>query len=267
NGKIERPHWDVRQSLFKACDGDMRKWAKMLIPVFWAERITTRKRMGCSPYFAVTGSHPVLALDIVQATWLVEPPAGFWSTEELIGIRAKQLGLHAIEVEKLIKRVDQEKRRRTLRYLEANQATIRSWDFPPGTLVLVRNTAIEKALNKKAKPRFLGPCIVIRRTLGGAYVMAEMDGSVIANKIAAFRVYPYAARRKVKLPSNLEELTGLSAKELDRVVNGPEPDDTPPVEIQTDGVVTELAGEESGESSWPLTLGDDDEQVGSDSDH
>ncbi|THU98882.1 hypothetical protein K435DRAFT_659991, partial [Dendrothele bispora CBS 962.96] len=156
---------------------------------------------------------------------------------------------------------------RTLRYLEANQATIRSWDFPPGTLVLVRNTAIEKALNKKAKLRFLGPCIVIRRTLGGAYVLAEMDGSVIANKIAAFRVYPYAARRKVKLPSNLEELTGLSAKELDRVVNGPEPDDTPPVEIQTDGVVTELAGEESGESSWPLTLGDDDEQVGSDSDH
>jgi hypothetical protein len=25
--------------------------------VFWAERITVRKRMGCSPYFAATGTH------------------------------------------------------------------------------------------------------------------------------------------------------------------------------------------------------------------
>jgi len=26
NGKIERPHWDVRQSLYKAASGDASKW-------------------------------------------------------------------------------------------------------------------------------------------------------------------------------------------------------------------------------------------------
>src|SRR6202142_3776341 len=74
NGLVERSHFDVRQSLFKAVDGDQKRWSLGVHSVFWAERVTIRKRMGCSPYFAVTGSHPLIPLDISEATYLQPPP-------------------------------------------------------------------------------------------------------------------------------------------------------------------------------------------------
>jgi len=40
NGLIERPHFDVRQALFKATDGDQSKWSSAAYSVFWADCIT-----------------------------------------------------------------------------------------------------------------------------------------------------------------------------------------------------------------------------------
>ena len=84
NGLIKRAHFDIQQSLFKAVDGDQSKWSTGAHSVFWAERITVRKRMGCSPYFAVTGSHPLIPLDIAEATYLQPPPDSILLTPDLI---------------------------------------------------------------------------------------------------------------------------------------------------------------------------------------
>jgi len=88
NGMVERSHFDVRQSLFKAVDGDQKRWSSGTHSVFWAERITTRKRMGCSPYFAVTGAHPILPFDIFEATYLQPAPTSILSSTDLIVRRA-----------------------------------------------------------------------------------------------------------------------------------------------------------------------------------
>ena len=42
------------------------------------------------------------------------------------------------------------------------------------------------------------------------------------------------------LPSNLSTLPGLSEAELQDIINGPDPDDTPPVELHTEGTLNEL---------------------------
>ena len=73
NGLVKRPHFDIRQVLFKACNGIQSKWASVAYSIFWADRITTRFQMGCSPYFAVTGTHPLLLFDISKATYLLPP--------------------------------------------------------------------------------------------------------------------------------------------------------------------------------------------------
>ncbi|THV01786.1 hypothetical protein K435DRAFT_654715 [Dendrothele bispora CBS 962.96] len=196
---------------------------------------------------------PVLPFDIVQATWLVQVPDRTLSWAELIGERAKALALHTLEVDRIIESIEKKKIKDTLRYLDTHKAKVRNWNFKPGSLRLVRNTAIEKSLNRKLKPRFLWPCIVVRWTIGGSYVLAEMDGSVLQNKIAAFRVYPYHARRKIKLPDNLTGLTGLSEGELEEIINGPEPDDTPPVELGTEGTIEELPAEVPEDEGWSST--------------
>jgi hypothetical protein len=53
NGMVECSHFDVRQSLFKVVDGDQKRWSLGVYLVFWAERVTPRKRMGCSTSSAV----------------------------------------------------------------------------------------------------------------------------------------------------------------------------------------------------------------------
>ncbi|ETW75489.1 hypothetical protein HETIRDRAFT_56478, partial [Heterobasidion irregulare TC 32-1] len=78
-----------------------------------------------------------------------------------------------------------------------------------GSLVLMRNTAIEKVLNQKMRPWYLGPLLVISRNWGGAYILAELDGLVFDRPIAAFCVIPYFARRSLKL-TKLEALLNIS---------------------------------------------------------
>ena len=91
NGIVERTHFDICQALFKACDGDQSKWHLVVTLVMWADCVTIRQCMGCSPYFSVTGSHPLLPLDIAEATYLLPPPDAPLSTTDLIATRAVAL--------------------------------------------------------------------------------------------------------------------------------------------------------------------------------
>ena len=49
-----------------------------------------------------------------------------------------------------------------LQYEKDHKAVIKDYNFKLGDLILVRNTAIEKSLDKKMKARYLGPMVVIR---------------------------------------------------------------------------------------------------------
>ena len=84
NGMVEQSHFDVWQVLYKAADGNENKWSQVAYSVFWAERVTIRKHMGCSPYYVATGTHLLLPLDIVEVTYLLPPLESILSTGGLI---------------------------------------------------------------------------------------------------------------------------------------------------------------------------------------
>jgi hypothetical protein len=62
-------------------------------------------------------------------------------------------------------------------------------------------------------PRYLGPLIVLSRNKGGAYIIAELDSSVLNQPIVAFRVIPYFACTKINLPP-LDKLLDISQQRL-----------------------------------------------------
>lgn len=251
NGKIERPHWDVRQSIYKATGGDVSKWFWFFPHVMWADRISVRKGLGCSPFFAITGAHPILPLDIVEATWLVKAPSGPIDTETLIGFRAKALAKHRQHVETMRLRVDKAKLDTLMRYEDDHKHTIKDYNFVPGDLVLSRNTVVEKSLNKKLKPRYNGPFVVIKRLEGGAYIVAELNGAVFQERMAAFRLIPYHARRHIALPVNIHEFIDVSPDTLEALGRSWNKSDHPDRDYTFDGVRLKDLDDSDDEGSEP----------------
>jgi len=60
--------------------------------------------------------------------------------------------------------------------------------------------------------------IIISRNKGGAYIVAELDGSLYDRPIAAFRLIPYFARQHIDFPP-LEDLLDVSIERLRELEN------------------------------------------------
>ena len=84
NGPVEHKHWDFRQVMFKVIDDDTSRWPQGFYSALWSECVTTTCTLGCSPYFAMHGVHPVLPFDIDEATYLIPPPNAILSDEDLL---------------------------------------------------------------------------------------------------------------------------------------------------------------------------------------
>jgi len=215
NGIVERSHFDVRQALYKSAGGIENRWLSVAPYVFWSERVTVRRRMGCSPYYAATGTVPLLPIDIVEASYLQPPPESVLSTTDLVAHRVLDLQKRGQDLHKLHQLVSKARIMEGVRFQERHKRTIHEFNFTRGNLVLMRNTKVEKSLNRKMRPRYLGPLVVVSRNKGGAYILCELDGSVLHQPVAAFRLLPYLARRNIALPDEALDIDTAWLREME----------------------------------------------------
>jgi hypothetical protein len=153
------------------------------------------------------GVHPLLPFDILEATYLAPTQDFGITTEELVAVRARQLAKRPEEIADMQRTITQSRQTNLERFEKRHASQIIDFDFKPGALVLVRNSRIEEALNRKTKPRYTGPMVVVRKTPGTSYIIAELDGSQSQLRVAGFRLIPYFPRVNTSTPlvSNLPD--------------------------------------------------------------
>ena len=101
NGIVERQHRTIRDSLLKTCGDDVSKWPVVAPHVFWADRVTTRRSTGHSPFYMAHGVEPILPFDITLTTFLVPNLISPLSTTDLIAIRTRQLQMREDDLAKI----------------------------------------------------------------------------------------------------------------------------------------------------------------------
>ena len=184
----------------KTAESSIAHWPDVVDVVFWAERVTIQKATGMSPYYIVHGVEPVLPFDLAEATYMSPELGDGVSTTELLAIRAKALLKRDKDLEEVERKVLKARWESVRQFEEKFRYTIKDYNFKPGDLVLVWNSKIESEASRKPKPRCMGPMAVVRRTKGGSYVLAELDGAVSMLQYGAFRLIPYFPRTTLGVP-------------------------------------------------------------------
>jgi len=194
NGVVERGHFTIREAIVKSCEGNIEAWPHKVPLAFFADRIATSSVTGFSAFYLLHGVHPVLPFDLTEASFMVNGFTQNMTTSDLLALRIRQLERRPEDILQAAQTLKNARYRSKAQFEKRFHRKLRHSAYQPGDLVLVRNTAVEKELNKKTKPRYTGPLQVDRRTKGGSYVLREMDGTILRQGVAAFRLYPYISR-------------------------------------------------------------------------
>jgi hypothetical protein len=63
--------------------------------------------------------------------------------------------------------------------------------------------------------RYIGPLIVVSCDYGGAYILSELDGTVLHCPIAAFCLLPYFPHRSIPLPPDIINIDDTCLQEME----------------------------------------------------
>ena len=211
NGVVERGHFIIREAIMKSVS-HRRDWPAKVQLASFADRITVSKVTGFSAYYLLHGIHPVLPFDLADTTFLVDGFTSGMSSTDLLVLRMRQLERRKEDLEKAAKALKAARFKSKEEFEWKYRKRMRRDHYKPGELVLLRNSGEEMKMNRKTKPRYIGPYEVLRKTTGGSYVLQELDGTTLREGVAAFRLLPYVSRHDKKV---LKEVAKVAAEERD----------------------------------------------------
>jgi hypothetical protein len=155
NGVIEKRHHIMRQAIIKTCK--LRQSPKSVHVALLADRVIWSEVTEYSPYFLVYGVDSVLPFDLFDATFMVEGFTRDMSLIDLLALRIQQIERHDKDIRKAIETLYNSRLRSKARFDERYTNTMLKNPPKPGDLVLVRNSLVDKRLDRKTMPRFLVP--------------------------------------------------------------------------------------------------------------
>lgn len=194
-GMIEVGHRPVKDALVKLEQMGMGSWADNFPTVAWADRISTKRTTGMSPYRLMYGFEPVMPIETDMVTWNSLPWREVCTTEELLARRTVQLQRRDVDVEEAALRL-RRLREENKEYFDKNNE-IRTQPFDIGQLVLLYESSrqLDHSTKTKLAFRWRGPYKVSdARPNTGTYWLEELDGTPLAGTFAGNRLKKFVER-------------------------------------------------------------------------
>jgi hypothetical protein len=215
NGVVERGHFILREAIVKSCKGDFTQWPSRLAEAVFADRITISRVTGFSPYQLLHATDPLLPMDLMEATFIVENIRAGISTSELLTLRMRQLRKHPEDIARAAKVLKKARFASKAQFEQRFIKRLSRDEYKPGELVLIRNTGIEMSHNRKHQPRYLGPYEVDQKASEKSYTLKDLDGTPFRHRVGTFRLLPYISRRHQFMQSNRDEALTDSGTDSD----------------------------------------------------
>ncbi|KAG0151197.1 hypothetical protein CROQUDRAFT_36999 [Cronartium quercuum f. sp. fusiforme G11] len=157
------------------CGESGKLWRQYKPLVLFADRISTKRTTGVSPYELVFGQRAVLPVDIEAGTFLGIDWENVKTRAELLQARAEQL-LRKDELLEIAHDKMMKARSDGIKYWDKKMAhKLRKNPLKPGDMVLVYNKSLESQWGKLFTNRWNGPYLVKEQMPQGAYVLTELD--------------------------------------------------------------------------------------------
>jgi hypothetical protein len=194
NGMIERGHRTWINSIWKLCGSRKEQWSRWFYHAIWADRVTTRRTTGFSPYYLLYGRPHLFPFNISDETWYTVDWHGIKTTEDLLTVRALQIRKLHMDRQGAANKNARARVQAAKDYATRHAGRLVSGKYAKGELVLValkgpgiiRGSGLPKSADSWA-----GPFKVVKRFKSGSYQLGELDGSKIKGSIPAGHLKPF----------------------------------------------------------------------------
>ena len=180
------------------CGTRKEKW---IYPAIWADRVTTRKSTGYSPYYLLYGKPHLFPYNIHDETWYTIDWHGIDSMEELLAVRALQIGKMQTDCRSASKRNMESQINAARDYTIKNARRLISGIYGQNELVIValKGPGVIRGQGlAKSEDIWAGPFKISKRHRSGSYQLKELDRSILKGSIAAQHLKPFYMWRKIK---------------------------------------------------------------------
>ncbi|GBG62275.1 hypothetical protein CBR_g29883 [Chara braunii] len=192
NAPIERVHTTITNLLAKWTNGRENQWPKHLRATFFVENITIKRSTKYAPATLWYGRHATLPIESFLKTWRRQDMESTLSFEELLDLRARQVGIAEERIQEAADRVsdnrleDKERWDLLLR--------VRKEPLEVGDVVLLYDSSLEKQWSRKLDKWWLGPYRIRRCGQHRAYEIEKLNCTPWRDWVSGSKLKKFKAR-------------------------------------------------------------------------